>query len=89
MDNIVEVVVSVITVILIIAAITVFILYGSGSYFYTMAGIAIVMGFVEAWLVSKAGNSQAAAEKPRKAGPTKEHGKAHAKKHARKSSTRR
>jgi hypothetical protein len=57
MENAVAFVVSLVTVIVIILTITIFILYGATSLFYASGVASIVLGFIDAWLVSKEGNT--------------------------------
>ncbi len=45
---------SLLTIVLAILAIAIFIYYGAGVAFYIVVVLAIAIGFVNAWLVSKA-----------------------------------
>lgn len=45
---------SITTVALAILVIAIFIYYGAGAFFYVIVAIAIFVGFLNAWLISKA-----------------------------------
>ncbi|MCL5680009.1 MAG: hypothetical protein M1465_01540 [Candidatus Marsarchaeota archaeon] len=57
MENALAFVVSLVTVIVVILAISIFMLYGATSLFYASALISIALGFLDAWFVSREGSS--------------------------------
>jgi hypothetical protein len=49
-----EVLTSLATVALAILAVVVFIYYGAGALFYAVVAVALIVGFYNAWMISKA-----------------------------------
>ncbi|MCL5101736.1 MAG: hypothetical protein M1544_00030 [Candidatus Marsarchaeota archaeon] len=58
MENAAAFAVSLVTVIAIIVTIAIFIFYGATTYFYAGALISIILGFLDAFMVSRAGEAQ-------------------------------
>jgi uncharacterized membrane protein YciS (DUF1049 family) len=70
MQHIAELVFSLLTIALAILAIVTFIYHGASGAFYVTVIIAIAIGFINAWLVSKTGETvpaRAVEPKPKKA----------------------
>jgi VIT1/CCC1 family predicted Fe2+/Mn2+ transporter len=68
MDNtkeIINIILSIITVILFVIAIIVFIDYGGNAIFYAIVVLALILGFLNAWLISK-GDEHAKGTRQRK-----------------------
>jgi hypothetical protein len=48
---------SILTIVLVILCIAVFIAYGAASLFYAVVVLALIVGFINAWLIAKAGGA--------------------------------
>lgn len=59
MQHTLELALSSLTIALAIIAIAIFIYYGVGTMFYVAVLLAIAVGFVNAWLISKTGEAPA------------------------------
>jgi preprotein translocase subunit SecF len=66
-----ELVSSFATVALVILAVVIFIYYGGGALFYAVVVIAVVVGFFNAWLISRSAPNAQAREPAEKAAPAR------------------